>query len=122
YIDMLVANKENPSVTSEETPTTATQKLVGQQRWDEALAQLEGVLKQSPNDENALLWKARILSWRGKTTPSIKAYKELIRQHPDNVLYYREGARVMGWAGRDSASVALYRKACRRFPDDRALR
>jgi len=126
YISMLTWHKQGPDTSSSTggmkivQPIT-TETLVGEQKFDEALSQLDDILKTSPDDETALLWKARILSWRGKTTLSVSVYQKLIQDHPDNVLYYRESARVMGWAGNTSGSIALYDLACQRFPNDQAL-
>jgi len=126
YINMLVWNKKSPVAPSsadvKKTPeTVVTETLIAEHKFDQALSQLETILETSPDDETALLWKARLLSWRGKTTLSVQVYKKLIQEHPDEVLYYREAARVMGWAGNTSGSVSLYYKACQRFPNDQAL-
>jgi len=126
YINMLVWNKQAPASTpsagSVQTNQTATaEDLIGKQKFDQALVQLEIILKSNPDDENALLWTARLLSWRGQTTLSISIYRKLIQEHPDEVLYYREGARVLGWSGDTSGSVSLYEKACQQFSGNQAL-
>jgi len=89
--------------------------------WKEAVKVLDE-FDNTPDYEKATLWKARFLSWRGQLALSVSAYRQLMQEHPDNVLYYREGARVMGWAGNTSQSAALYDQACQRFPDDQALK
>jgi tetratricopeptide (TPR) repeat protein len=119
YINMLVWNKQSPA---KNTQTAATEALIGKQKFDQALVQLDLILKATPDDENALLWKARLLSWRGETRISIRIYQQLIEGHPNEVLYYREAARVMGWDGDTTASISLYDKACRHFPENQALK
>lgn len=129
YTEMLSWSRKSPgpgmtdAVSAEGNPKIRdVQNLIGQQRFDEALGLLEEILKAAPDDEAALLWKARVLSWQGNLPSSIEAYQKLIKDYPGQVLYYREGARVMGWGGKFWASADLYTQACRRFPDDQALK
>ncbi|MGE0267139.1 MAG: tetratricopeptide repeat protein [Candidatus Omnitrophota bacterium] len=98
------------------------QILVEQNRHEEALDLIERYLDTSPEDESALLWKARVLSWYGKRIPAIRVYQELIQADPDNITYYRECARVMGWAGNYYNSSKIYQKAIERFPDHAGLK
>ncbi len=126
YINMLIWNKQSAAASTSTGATGAPQTVtaetyIEEQKFDQALGQLEIILKNSPDDENALLWKARILSWQAQTALSINIYKKLMQEHPDKVLYYRECARVMGWADRTAESASLYDEACRRFPNDQAL-
>ncbi len=129
YTEMLVRKRKAPTagiitavpVETVSPQTKRVESLISEQKFDQALDELENILSASPEDEAALLWKARILSWRGRYASSVQTYEHLISVHPDRAVYYRECGRVLGWSGKYGRAERIYNKAADRFPENKGL-
>lgn len=62
-----------------------TQQAIDEKDFDAALAILDTMHHNWPNDERVLLTKARVLAWQGHSKESIKIYSRVINEHPDSV-------------------------------------
>lgn len=78
---------------------------IGRKEYTKAAAQLEAVLAEKPEADNARLRLAQVLSWDGKLKESIALYEQILHRHPDDVQVRRKYAQVLSWAGRNKDAI-----------------
>ncbi|MDD3310771.1 tetratricopeptide repeat protein [Pseudodesulfovibrio sp.] len=78
---------------------------IGRKEYPKAAAQLETVLAQRPEADDARLKLAQVLSWDGKLKESVDQYERILKRHPDDVQVRRKYAQVLSWAGRNEDAI-----------------
>ena len=87
--------------------------LADRKRYREAVKICEGMLAEEPDNREAGLWLARLLSWDGQYWRSLREYAHLIDKNRDWYEPRIEKARVLGWDHRYSASIKEYENTMR---------
>ena len=92
--------------------------LLRMQKFAKALAQAEVLLRENPQDASVVraLYGAAS-SGVGNIAAAIDAYRQLMREHPENHVYPVSLAHVHKAAGDRDEAIELYRKAYRIKPD-----
>ena len=94
---MLVVLATGNPCFAETTDFSAVIDAIKQSRFDEAEKKIDGVLKNEPNNVNALMYKGNILYFRGSNTGRIQMYG-----NDEESIYDRS----MGFLGEGSSLVA----------------
>ncbi len=93
---------------SPELPTI--RKLIEDQRFDEALQQLETRLSANPLDDEALLQHARILYWKGQWPRAEREVQDVLGRHPVDRDALELQAQLRMARGDLGGAVTLLRK------------
>lgn len=78
---------------------------IGRKEYDKAVAQLDAILTEKPDADDARLKLAQVFSWDGKLKNSIEQYEQLLKRHPEDVQVRRKYAQVLSWAGRNDDAI-----------------
>jgi len=78
---------------------------IGRKEYAKAVAQLDAILAERPEADDARLRLAQVLSWDGKLKESIEQYETLLKRHPDDIQVRRKYAQVLSWAGRSKDAI-----------------
>jgi len=78
---------------------------IGRKEYAKAAAQLETILADRPDADDARLRLAQVLSWDGRFKESIGQYEQVLKRHPDDVQVRRKYAQVLSWAGRNEDAI-----------------
>lgn len=73
-----------------------------------AARELTAYLDTHPEDAEARLQLARVLSWSNRYEPSAEAYEQYLGAKPDDLGARRELAQVLAWRGLIAESVSQY--------------
>jgi len=92
--------------------------LVFQQRFDEALVELETARRAVPADRDIQLAIARVRSYRGEYAQAEAVADDVLKQEPDNVGAIGLKARLAYYQKRYTDSEALFRRARSLAPRD----
>jgi tetratricopeptide (TPR) repeat protein len=77
----------------------------GAHAWDEAAGQCRLILGGEPGQRHARRWLADVLAWKGDAAGSLRLFRELLAEEPDNIdLQLRIAQATL--AGRDYAHAA----------------
>lgn len=78
---------------------------IGQKEYDKAIQQLDVILAEHPDADDARLKLAQVYSWDGKLKKSIEQYERLLKRQPDDIQVRRKYAQVLSWAGRNEDAI-----------------
>lgn len=67
-------------------------------------------LEAHPDDHEALLKYAELLSWDKKYQSSLEIYKQILDSEPNNIQVRRQYALVLIWSGKESEGVEELKK------------
>lgn len=95
---------------------------VARKDWGSAMQVINRKLVESPNDENARAWRARILTWSGQFVSAEEEYGWLIAAAPSDPDNYLGIATVYVAEGRSGDAVATLEKAVTLDPNRADLR
>ncbi len=105
----------------EPTALELAQKAVAEQRYEEAIALYREHLTKSPEDADAQLALARVLSWDRQYAASESILRDWVKEHPNNPEGVTHLARVLSWSGMLQESIEQYRRALALRPQDSGL-
>ena len=94
-----------------------TQLLILKNRLDEASKVNHAILKQYPQDDEALIFKGQILLREGKVPEAADALQAAIRNDPDNGIAHYHLGRAFAQQGNYPRAEAEWREAIRLRPD-----
>jgi len=89
----------------------AARESVGAHRYVEAIPLLKAELVDHPEDDDARLLLARVLSWQRHFDESIAEYSVLLKKKPGDAGLRADRARVLAWSGRHEEAIREYRAA-----------
>ncbi len=92
--------------------------LFDSERYDEAVAHFERVVKLYPEELRLRLQYARMLSWAGFFSESIEVYREYIELTDDPRQALFEKYRVLAWDEQYVPSALGLREFIERYPED----
>lgn len=95
--------------------------LADKKQWEEARMQLDILLQEQPDHEEALFLLARILSWQGRYDQSVATYKTLLHKYPDNADYLLGLAQVHFWRDLPHQAIPLLNQAVKIAPQYQAI-
>lgn len=78
-------------------------------RYPEAIALYQEILRDEPDHVEARLWLARVQAWSGRYDESLDHYERLLATDPPPKTAAVERAEVLSWAGRYEAAEAAFR-------------
>lgn len=78
---------------------------IGLKEYNKAIEQLDAILHEHPNANDARLKLAQVFSWDGKLKESIAQYERILKRHPDDIQIRRKYAQVLSWAGRNEDAI-----------------
>ncbi len=87
--------------------------------FEGALSVYEEILDSYPDDLDALLGKARVLSWMGRYEEARAVYRDALRVDPENVDAELGIADTFAWQWDYDRAISMARKLERRNPRDR---
>jgi len=87
-------------------------------RYDRAISLYREVLADDPADDEARLWLARVLSWKGSTEASLVEYDFLLAGPNATREIAIERAEVLSWGGRYEDAEAAFLALLAEQPDD----
>jgi tetratricopeptide (TPR) repeat protein len=90
--------------------------------WAPAMELINRKIDESPSDQNARAWRARILTWSGQLVAAEYEYRSLIAAAPKDPDYYLGMASVYVAQGRREDAVATLGKAVALDPNRADLR
>lgn len=95
-------------------------ELADQYRWNgqksEALQIYDQILKRLPNNTDALLGKADILSLQDKLEESYLLYQNVLDKDPDNLTALNSQAKILVWQGYHRKGISRYEEILKRYP------
>ena len=92
------------------------------ERYPEALALLDRLLRLEPGNLDARVDRARVLAWRGDVPQALDVLRALLDEHPGFVPALEARATFEAWAGRYEASLTAYDELLAIAPDNAAAR
>jgi len=78
--------------------------------YDRATAIYQRLLTRRPENHNARLRLAEVLSWQKKYTESISEYQKLLKAIPGDIQIRRKYAFILSWAGRQQEAINELKK------------
>ena len=95
-------------------------ELADQYRWNgqksEALQIYDQILKRLPNNTDALLGKADILSLQDKLEESYLLYQNVLDNDPENLTALISQAKILVWQGYHRKGISRYEEILKRYP------
>ena len=95
-------------------------ELADQYRWNgqsaEALRIYDQILNNSPDNKDALLGKADILSLQDKLEESYIAYQNVLNNDPENLVALNSQAKILVWQGYHRKGISRYEDILKRYP------
>ena len=85
-------------------------------RWDEALRVLDDLALAHPENTDALLFQARVKSWKGDYKAAEKGYNEVLRLIPGNTEAMIGLAEIASWQGDYASALAIYKQVQEKEP------
>jgi tetratricopeptide (TPR) repeat protein len=95
------------------------------QSWSEktreqGIKKLRQYVQVKPENSDAQLSLAQVLSWSGKRNEALKIYEQLMCKNSEELTYSAEHAMVTSWTGKLAAAQREYNAVLKRDPDNRA--
>jgi tetratricopeptide (TPR) repeat protein len=112
---------EHRRIAAKQRPMMLAQQALAEQRWDDALAQVDAVLVIDPQDAPARLNRAAALRETGDAQAALAELDAVARVFADVPLFHRNRARVLEDLGQDDRAIAAYREALELTPGDPAV-
>lgn len=78
-------------------------------RFSIAIDTLRRYLDRHPDDAEARLELADVLSWEKRYEESLAEFEKLVAANPDDIQLRRRYARVLGWAGRFGEAIKQWK-------------
>jgi tetratricopeptide (TPR) repeat protein len=91
------------------------------ERYDEALALFDRLLRVDPNNREARVDRARVLAWRGDPVAASRALDPLLAADPGFLPALQARAQFESWAGNYDESLATYGRLQQITPEDRSI-
>lgn len=95
-------------------------ELADQYRWNnqkiQALQIYDQILKRLPDNQDALLGKADILSLGDKLEESYALYQKILDRNPENLSALNSQAKILVWQGYHRQGVKRYEEILQRYP------
>jgi YaiO family outer membrane protein len=110
-----------PSALGQEDDLKRAHELAYNQHRSEALALLEGYLRQSPTDTDALTFYGIVLSWEGRYDEARKELDTVLERYPDHGDALPALINVELWSHHFARAEELARSALANRPNDIAL-
>jgi len=103
-----------------------TQLLLGQvllraNKEDAAIAVLKEVLRQVPNDTDAIRMIAFALQQKGQTDEAVALIRDALKNDPANLDLTRAVAYVFQQSGKNDDAIAFFKSVLERFPNNEEL-
>jgi len=112
---LLAAAERASGQTAEDLPAQdkleAARESVSAHRYVEAIPLLQAELAEHPEDDDARLLLARVLSWQRRYNESLAEYSRLLEKKPGDAGLRADRARVLAWSGRHEEAIREYRAA-----------
>jgi len=96
-------------------------KLAVKDNFEGALKIYDAVVKQDPENVDALNGKARVLSWMGRYDDAVIVYQKSLTLAPHNLDSLTGLADVYAWQGDYDRAIHLLLGSLDKFPDERQL-
>ena len=84
---------------------------IAEMRFDDAIQILQVEVHERPDNDDARLLLARVLSWRRRYPESLEQYRLLLERRPGDATARAGYARVLAWSGQHDASIKEFRTA-----------
>ena len=95
-------------------------ELADQYRWNgqkiQALQIYDQILQRLPDNQEALLGKADILSQQDKLEESYALYQKILDKNPENINALNSQARLLVWQGYHRQGIKRYEQILQRYP------
>lgn len=89
----------------------SARESVGAHRFGEAIPLLQSELADHPDNDEARLLLARVLSWQRRYDESLTEYGRLLAKKPGDAGLRADRARVLAWSGRHGEAIREFRTA-----------
>ena len=93
--------------------------LEDRKSWDRAVELYRAALADDPEDLEARIWLARVLSWDKRYDEAFAQYYELLDRTPTSKEVRTEYAEVLSWAGRYDESEKIFQALLAEDPESR---
>jgi len=93
------------------SPYDTARARLREDRQAEAIPLLQSELRMRPNNDDARLLLARVLSWQRRYEESLAEYRELLAKKPDDATLRAGYARVLAWSGRNQEAAREFKTA-----------
>ncbi len=108
---LLLATAQRAPAQPAEDKLEAARESVSAHRFAEAIPLLQSELGEHPENDEARLLLARVLSWQRRYDESITEYGRLLEKTPSDPALRADRARVLAWSGRHEEAIREYRTA-----------
>jgi len=108
---LLLATAERAPGQPAEDKLETARESVSAHRYVEAIPLLQGELADHPENDDARLLLARVLSWQRRYNESLAEYSRLLEKKPGDAELRADRARVLAWSGRHEEAIREYRAA-----------
>ncbi len=112
---------EHHRLAAKQRPQALAQQALAEQRWDDALAQVDAVLAIDPQDAPARLNRAAALRESGDAQGALAELDAVARVFAAVPLFHRNRARVLEDLGDEARAIDAYREALELTPGDPAV-
>ena len=102
---------EHRRIAAKQRPMMLAQQALAEQRWDDALAQVDAVLVIDPQDAPARLNRAAALRETGEAQAALAELDAVARVFADVPLFHRNRARVLEDLGQDDRARGVVDRA-----------
>jgi len=93
------------------SPYDTARARLREDRQAEAIPLLQSELRMRPNNDDARLLLARVLSWQRRYDESLAEYRELLAKKPNDATLRAGYARVLAWSGRHQEAAREFKTA-----------
>jgi len=108
---LLLAPTDRASGQPAEDKLEAARESVSAHRYVEAIPILQSELADHPENDDARLLLARVLSWQRRYDESLAEFGRLLEKNPNDAGLRADRARVLAWSGRHEEAIREYRAA-----------
>jgi tetratricopeptide (TPR) repeat protein len=105
-----------PPAAAQQPVPREVQSLLAQQKWPEALAAIDRVLKLRPNDTELLMERGAVLSALGRQDEALAAFRRVIALQPQRAAAHNNLAVTLAATGRHDEARAALQRAIRLQP------
>lgn len=116
-----VKNKKDGDVASDLTPREQAIELYGDNKYDEALVQVDAALNEDPNSSENYNFKANILRDKGDYAAATENYNRAIELNPNVLAPYVNAAHMYLNQGDKASAAAIVERGLAVFPNQKSL-